>query len=214
MGGNVEKILNKYKQHEQCMQYYKGFKSLYEDLMKIMPKSKKTLDLGCAYGFLSLMLSKRGDKVEACDMTDEFTSKKMLKDNGIKFFKHNIEKKDLPRKYDLITMTETIEHLNSNPLPVAKRIFDSLEKNGKVLVTTVAREIHGNTTSMNNGEKGLWNDLISWRDIPEYKGKWKDQHTYHYSQIDLVSLFSEAGFEIEDCYILNDFTHVLIGKKK
>ena len=159
------------------------------------------------------LLMSEVSKVEACDITDEYTNKKMLKDYGVRFFKHNIEKKDLKGKYDLITMIETIEHLNSNPLPVVKRLYKALNKGGSVVLTTVAREIHGSTKSMNDGKAGLWDDLINWRDIPKYKGKWKDEHSFHYSQLDLVSLFTEAGFEVEECYIMNEFTHYLRARR-
>ena len=212
----VEEIIEqskKYKQHPAFTHYVEGFKPYYEDVFKLLPESKTSLDVGCAYGILAMMLAKRGDTTFASDMTSKYTSLPMLKDNGIEFIKNNIEKKSLPIKVDLITFTETIEHLNSNPLKSIKRLYDALNDNGHIFCATVAKEKHGETVSMNHGEKGLWNDLKSWKDIPEYKGVWKDEHTYHYNQYDLVTLFSEAGFEIEDIGMLNDFSHYIIGKK-
>jgi len=206
-------IQKKYKQHPNCENYTNNFKGYYEDVIKLLPKSKATIDIGCAYGTLALALSLRSDKVIATDMTTEYISKKMLKDNGIDFVKWNVEKEKKHFKADLITMTETIEHLNSNPLKAILNIKRCLNDNGRLFISTVAREIHGDTTSMNTGKKGLWNDLISWRDIPEYTGKRVDEHTYHYTQIDLVSLLDEAGFEIEDVGMLGSFSHYIIGVK-
>ncbi len=206
-------ITKKYKQHKQFNDYVVGFKDLYKDVFERLPKSKTSLDIGAAYGILALMLKIRGDKTDACDMTEKYSNLKMFKDNKIDFFKHNIEKENFLKTYDLITMTEVIEHWNSNPLPAMKAIYQALNKGGHLVMTTAAREIHGYTTSMNTGKAGLWNDLITWRDIPVYKGKWMDEHTYHYTQFDLVSLVNEVGFKVEDCYILNNFTLFLIAKK-
>jgi len=206
-------IAKKYKQHKNFDNYVNGFGPYYEEILKLLPKSKTSLDLGCAYGVLALELSLRGDKTYASDMTDKYTNTKMLKDNGIDFIKNNIEKSPLDVKVDLITCTETLEHLNSNPLPSVKRMYDALNKGGHLFISTVKKEVYGRTTSMNQGKKGLWNDLDSWKDIPEYKGKWKDEHTFHYDQWNLITLLSEAGFEIEKVGDLGNFSNYIIGIK-
>jgi 2-polyprenyl-3-methyl-5-hydroxy-6-metoxy-1,4-benzoquinol methylase len=212
----IDKIIKKaktYKQHPAFDNYVGGFKTYYEDVFKLLPKSKKTLDVGCAYGILAMMLKERGDDITASDMTDKYTSLKMFKDAGIKFQINNIEKEDLKGKFDLITLTETVEHFNSNPLKPLTRLYNALNDGGRLFVSTVMKERHGETTSMNVGKKGLWNDLKSWKDIPEYKGKWKDEHTYHYSQFDLVTLMSEVGFEIEKLGNIGNYSHYIIGRK-
>lgn len=214
----IEKVLiditSKYKQHPQFENYVGGFKNYYEDVFNLLPKSKKSLDIGAAYGILALMMRLRGDEVKATDMVSKYTCLKMLKDNKVKFEFLNIEKENVKGKYDLITMTETIEHLNSNPLSAIKRLYNALNPGGHLFVSTVMKERHGETTSMNVGKKGLWNDLKSWKDIPyDYKGKWVDEHTFHYTQFDLVTLLSDAGFEIEDVGNIGNYSHFIIGKK-
>jgi 2-polyprenyl-3-methyl-5-hydroxy-6-metoxy-1,4-benzoquinol methylase len=206
-------IFKKYKQHKAYETYYKNFKDYYEAVYKLLPKSKKTLDIGCAYGTLAVMMKLRGDDVVASDMNNTFINTKMLADEGIGWQKINIEKSDIKDKYDLITLTETIEHLNGNPLKPLQRIFNALTDGGHLFVSTVMKEVHGDTTKMNSGEKGLWNDLLSWRDIPEYKGKWKDQHTFHYDQYNLVTLMVEAGFKVKEVGNINNFSHYLICQK-
>jgi 2-polyprenyl-3-methyl-5-hydroxy-6-metoxy-1,4-benzoquinol methylase len=206
-------ITKKYKQHKNFNNYVNGFKPYYEDILKVLPKSKTSLDLGCAYGVLALELMLRGDKTYASDMTDKYTNVKMLKENGIEFIKNNIEKSPLPVKVDLITCTETLEHLNSNPLPAVKRMYDALNEGGNLFISTVKKELYGKTTSMNKGEKGLWNDLDSWKDIPEYKGKRRDEHTFHYDQWNLITLLSEAGFEVEEVGDIGGFSNYIIGKR-
>lgn len=211
-------IFKQYKQIKNADNYVQGLSPLYEEIYKDLPESKNTYDLGCAYGILSLACKLRGDKVTAMDMTAKFTNLKMLEDNGIPFVKFNIEKdKAVPLengKPELIILTEVLEHLNSNPLPSIKKMYDALQEGGHLVISTPAREIWGKTTFMNDGGKaGLWNDVDSWRDIPEYKGKWMDQHTFHYTQIDLIDLLTEAGFEVQDIKIIADFSHLIIARK-
>ncbi|MBA2706134.1 MAG: class I SAM-dependent methyltransferase [Blastocatellia bacterium] len=213
------KIFKDYKQVKGADNYVKGLTPLYEEIYKHLPQAKLTYDIGCAYGIMSLACKLRGDDVVAMDMTAKYTNLEMFEKEGIKFEKWNIEKQAMPvtQKADLVIFTEILEHLNSNPLPTVKKLYNALDTGGYVVCSTPAKELWGETAGMNAqmGGKppGLWNDLDSWRDIPEYKGKWIDGHMYHFDQFDLVSLFSEAGFKVEDVKIISDFSHLLIGKK-
>lgn len=209
------KIFNDYKQITNADNYVRGLTPLYVEIYKALPKSKTTIDLGGAYGILSLACKLRGDDVTLMDMTSKFTNLGMLQEHGIKFLKHNLEKnKDIPAKPDLIIFTEVLEHLNSNPLPTIQKMFRALKPHGHLVCSTPSKELWGQTTSMNDGQvAGLWNDLNSWRDIPTYKGKWMDQHTFHYDQFELVSLITEAGFIVEDIKVIADFSHLIIARK-
>lgn len=212
----ARKILGEYKQYKTALQYTDNLSGIHIEMWPHMPPSKKTLDIGSAYAILPLMLKLRGDDVTASDMTTKFTNMQMLKDNNVKWADINIEKDaKLPGKWNLVTLTEVLEHLNANPLTTLKKIYDALEPGGHVVCSTPAKELHGTTVYLNDGNKpGLYNDLESWRDIPmEYKGKWKDQHTFHYDQFELVSLFTEAGFIVEDVFIIANFSHLIIGRK-
>lgn len=209
------KIFKEYKQIKDADNYVKGLTPLYEEIFKALPEAKKTIDLGGAYGIMALACKLRGDDVTLMDMTAKFTNLEMLKKQGIGFVKHDLEKdKDIGQKADLVIFTEVLEHLNSNPLPTIQKIYRALNPGGYLICSTPAKELWDKTTSMNNkGVAGLWNDLNSWRDIPEYKGKWKDQHTYHYDQFELVSLTAEAGFEVEDVYEIAGFSNLVIARK-
>lgn len=212
-------IFKKYKQIKGAEQYAKGLRPLYEEIWSVLPESKKTFDVGAAYGIMSLACKERGDKVVALDMTAKYTNLQMLKEHGIDFLKWNIEKDPLPTeagKADLVIFTEVLEHLNSNPLKTIKKLYNALRPGGYIVCSTPAKELWGPTAGMNAqmGKKpGLWNDLNSWREIPEYTGKWRDEHTFHYDQFELISLFDEAGFEVEDVKIISDFSHLIVGKK-
>lgn len=213
----AREIMKQYKQYKTADAYTDNLRPLHEAMWPHIPPSKKTLDIGSAYAVLPLMLKLRGDDVTASDMTTKFTNLQMLKDHNIEWLDLNIEKDqtrvvdELP---DLITLTEVLEHLNSNPLPSIKKIYDALEPGGHVVCSTPAKEIQGTTIYMNDGGKpGLWDKLESWRDIPIYKGKWIDRHHFHYDQFELVSLFYEAGFEVQDVFVIAEFSHLIIGRK-
>lgn len=216
----IKKAVGIFKDHKQIKNaenYVAGLSPLYEEIWKVLPESKKTLDIGAAYGIMSLACKLRGDDVVAMDMTAKFTNLEMLKKHDIPFVKINLEKdKEIPvqGKADLIIFTEVLEHLNSNPLLTIKKMYNALKPGGYMVCSTPARELFGKPENLNDGNKpGLWNDLTDWRDIPTYKGKWMDQHTFHYSQIDLVSLFAEAGFEVEDITLIAEFSHLIIARK-
>lgn len=212
------KVFKKYKQVKGADNYVQGLTPLYEEIYKNLPESKVTWDVGTAYGIMALACRLRGDKVVATDMTDKFTSRQMFREQDIVFWDWNVEKgPGRIEQADLVIFTEILEHLNSNPLPTIEKLYNLVKPGGHVVCSTPARELWGTPAAMNAqmGKKspGLWNDKESWRDIPEYAGKWKDEHTYHFDQFELVSLFTEAGFEIEDVKIIADFSHLIIAKK-
>lgn len=212
------KIFNSYRQIKGADNYVQGLTPLYEEIFKNLPESKETWDVGTAYGIMALACRLRGDKVVAADMTDKFTNLQMFKDQGIEFQYWDVEKDvSLTAAADLVMFTECLEHLNSQPLPTVKNLAGLLKPGGYIVCSTPAKELWGSPAAMNKQmgkkTKGLWNDIESWRDIPEYKGKWKDEHCYHYDQFELVSLFTEAGFEVEDIKIIADFSHLIIAKK-
>lgn len=212
------KIFNSYRQIKGADNYVQGLTPLYEEIYKNLPESKLTWDVGTAYGIMALACKLRGDAVVATDMTDKFTNLQMFKDQGIDFLEWDIEKEPAAIEIaNLVIFTEVLEHLNSNPLPMIKTLYNLTNPGGHIVCSTPAKELWGSPAAMNKqmGKKspGLWNELDSWRDIPEYKGKWKDEHTFHYDQFELVSLFTEAGFEVEDIKIIADFSHLIIAKK-
>lgn len=211
-------IFKKHKQISNADNYVSGLTPLYVQIFKALPTTGKVYDIGGAYGIMSLACKLRGDDVVLMDMTAKFTNLEMLKEQEISFAKLNIEKdKEIPvtsGKPDMIIFTEVLEHLNSNPLATLQKMYKALKPGGYLVCSTPAKELWGETTSINNeGKKGLWNDLTDWRDIPQYKGKWQDEHTYHYSQIELADLFIEAGFEVEDITFIAEFSHLVIARK-
>ena len=149
---------------------------------------KTILDVGTAYGTLAYILTKAGMKVTATDIMD-LHSKKMFKEMGIDFIKHNIETDKLEGEYDVCILTDVLEHLCYNPLPVIKKLAKVCRG---IVISTPAKE-------MDYVCEGKWCDLTTWREIPQYKDyKFEDGHHHTYYLWELQELLEEAGFKITE----------------
>lgn len=157
-------------------------------------KPKKVLDVGCAYGFMSWLLTQAKMKITALDCMVLF-NEKVFRDSGIKFLKRNIETQEVDGQYDLVLLMDVLEHLNYNPLPVLKK----LRKVGRaIILTTPAREIDH---CMPDNAK--YKDYINWKMIPNFKKyQFVDAHHHTYTLWELKELLTEAGFKIDHFELL------------
>lgn len=157
-------------------------------------RPKTVLDVGCAYGFMSYLLTLAEMKVTALDCMTLF-NESVFKENNIKFIKRNIETQEIDGSYDLILLMDVLEHLNYNPLPVLKK----LRKVGKsIIITTPAREVDDVMP-----EKARYKDFVNWKMIPNYKKyQFSDSHHHTYTLWELKELLVEAGFKIDHYELL------------
>jgi 2-polyprenyl-3-methyl-5-hydroxy-6-metoxy-1,4-benzoquinol methylase len=188
---------NKFGQKKTQLKYDLARERIYTitSLATGFYKPKKVLDVGCAYGFMSYLLTLAKMQVTAVDNMTQF-NEKVFKDNGIKFLKRNIETQEITGKYDLILLMDVLEHLNYNPLPVLQK----LRKLGKaIILTTPARELDYEMPA-----KAKYKDYINWKMIPNYNKKYdfSDSHHHTYTLWELKELLAEAGFKIEDYQLL------------
>lgn len=155
---------------------------------------KKVIDVGCAYGFMSYLLTLAGMQVTAVDC-DVMFNESVFREKGIKFQKRNIETQRIDGKYDLVLLMDVLEHLNYNPLPVLKKLREA----GKaIIITTPAREV-----DFVMPEKARYKDFINWKMIPNYKKyQFIDSHHHTYTLWELKELLSEAGFKIDDYQLM------------
>lgn len=112
-------------------------KNLYKTVLKLVLriKPKKILDLGSGKGGLVKLLHDNGFKVVASDVDI-----KQFKVKGVKILKLNLNKKYIvPEKYDLITCSEVIEHLE-NPTKLLVDVYNLLEEKAIFILTTPNNE--------------------------------------------------------------------------
>lgn len=204
----IEQVSKYPDRHRMQMKYDLGRERIYEVgglwIASLQPKT--VLDVGTAYGTMAYILSKAGMKVTATDIKPELHSKKMFKELDIKFLKHNIETDKLEDNYDAIVLTDVLEHLCYNPLPVLKKLHKACNKG--ILITTPAKEVDFVC-------EGKWCDMVSWRQIPQYKNyKFEDGHHHTYYLWELQELLEEAGFKIIESQLLPvEATWIILARK-
>jgi len=149
----------------------------------ITPPSR-VLDVGCALGFFLKYCDLYGLNTYGVDISkyaiDE--SKKVTEaelfvhdiDNGFPMFEDNF--------FDLITVFDVIEHLNS-PYNLVNELYRICKKNGKLIITTPNINALGRIISRKN-----WHGF-------------KDQtHLYLFTQKSLEHLVEKAGFKVIRSY--------------
>jgi 2-polyprenyl-3-methyl-5-hydroxy-6-metoxy-1,4-benzoquinol methylase len=119
-------------------------------IKSFLPKSDaelKLLDVGCGMGLFAYKAKQKGFIAEGLELS-EFGSK-FAASKGIKVQRASIEQAEMqPNFYNVISMKEVIEHL-PDPTYSLKKIYDSLQNNGLLFLTTgnyncPERKIRGN----------------------------------------------------------------------
>ena len=131
-------------------------------------KKLDILDLGCGGGLVSESLSRLGANVTGIDFIEnnikvakQHAFKKKLKVN---YLHGDIEKIKIYKKYDFVIMFEILEHLD-NWKPILLSYKNNLKKNGKIIISTINRNIVSKFTAIYFAE-----NVLKW--IP------KGTHTY------------------------------------
>ena len=96
----------------------------------------RVLDIGCGPGFFLKIAQKNGWQVWGLDLSAEAVTqaRKILKTRRI--YQQTLEKsKFLPNFFDLVTIFQTIEHVE-NPLLLLKKVRKILKPKGVLLLTT------------------------------------------------------------------------------
>ena len=161
-------------------------------LNKNKKEVKRVLDIGGAYGTLSLYCKKVFDcDIYMIDFTDIFLSKKLKENYRINFSINNIELDSFPWdcKFDIIIFTEVLEHFNFNAEKTMRKIRELLSEDGVLFLTTPDASEWGKTTK-------YYKNLDSIPE-PQQDASLIDDHVWQYDKIELFSLIKESGFIIE-----------------
>ncbi|MFA5879871.1 MAG: methyltransferase domain-containing protein [Candidatus Margulisiibacteriota bacterium] len=158
-------------------------------------KNKKTihncLDIGSAYGTLSLFCHKIFNCKNTCtDFISIYFPKFLIKKYNFKFFLNNIELEKLPIKneFDIILLTEVIEHFNFNALPTLQKIYKALSKNGYLFISTPNSKTWGITKKYYTKYSEL--------PMPNIKNNIVDDHVWQFNTKEILDLLKKAKFKI------------------
>jgi len=167
-------------------------------------KNLSLLDVGPGVGLASLIFKellgvslnwinlKRPNNI---DMPS--TQLKLIESEKINVQYGYIETDDFEGLYDIILLTDVIEHFAYNPVNTLKKLYNMLNFNGCLVITTPHK--------LRAGKTGL-PYYASWRDMPApSKTAGKDSldvlkitganHVYEYTPEELNEIFAESGFK-------------------
>ena len=158
-----------------------------------LPRGIRVIDIGCAYGTLSLFTKRLLDaKVTCVDAISAYSPQRLFAAEGVPFLLRNIELDDFSDlgQFDLVIITEVLEHLNFHPRETLKKIRSLLCPDGRLILTTPDSSEWGVVTKYYSSLSEM-PDPIPGRD-------WEDAHIWQYSESELRSVLEEAGFRIAE----------------
>ena len=121
-------------------------------------KNVNILDVGCGGGLISEPLAHLGANVTGIDFVKQnivFAKKHSLKRNlKINYICTDIEKLNLNEKFDVIVMLEILEHLQDWKKFLIN-IKKNLKKNGKIIISTINRNLVSKYLAIHFAEKIL-----------------------------------------------------------
>lgn len=153
-------------------------------------KTARVLDIGCGYGTLLAFATEVYRSAGYCMDVNHYIPR-FGEIRGFHFTSGNIQLDPVPKpgSFDVILMTEVLEHFNFEPLPTLRKIHDALAPNGVFFLTTPDAEEWGRQTKY----------YAKLADLPpaDPSKKFIDDHVWIYNRQELVNLVTEAGFRID-----------------
>lgn len=99
-------------------------------------KGKTVLEIGCSIGGAASLLSERGFKVYASDISEYAVNKAQKLSPKVKFSVFDVQKSiPIKRKFDIVIAFEVVEHLR-NPERAIRNMYNSLNKEGHLVIST------------------------------------------------------------------------------
>lgn len=159
----------------------------------------RVLDVGCAYGTFLYFIRQTLPSAElyCVDFMDLYFSKDLGKKKSINYAISNIEVKDIPfpGKFDVIILTEVLEHFNYNPVSTLKKLNEALQDNGTIYLSTPdSSSSWGVTTKYYKSFDAIPNVESCMID-----GKCTniDDHVWQYNLPELISAINSGGLEAQ-----------------
>lgn len=174
---------NTYKEDHKMSSknYCRGYKDVFEKIIGKIPEKSSVLDVACGPGIFCRELKKKKKEVNitGIDFSDVVIkiNKEKDKNLGIKYIKCDIRKElsfSLKKKFDVIVMSEIIEHLAS-PQKVFSNIMKYLKAGGLIFLACPYGD--------------YWDEVMK-------KEKTRGEHVKHWDYNDVFGLLSQYGAEV------------------
>lgn len=181
--------------HNEEIAYWLNIPQWILEIKEAGDSVNRCLDIGSAYGTLALFCKDVfGCEMYVTDHTDAFANSALLKKEDINFALSNFEIDEFPwdndLKFDIIILTEVLEHFNTHSTNALKRIYSLLADNGRLFLSTPDSAAWGTTTKYYPNL-----DLIP-KSLDD-NHKHIDDHVWQYSKEELLRVLDMAGFYVE-----------------
>jgi SAM-dependent methyltransferase len=150
------------------------------------------LDLGCGYGTLLSFATIIYGAAGICLDQASTLFPNMSETYDVTYVYGDIEGQPLPSSgiFQVLIMTEVLEHFNFKPVPTLRKIREALAPNGSFFLSTP------------DAEGGWGRKLLYFRSLPDAPSldlgrKRVDDHIWHYNELELTAVLQEAGFKIK-----------------
>ncbi len=152
-------------------------------------KAPRVLDIGCGYGTLLAFTAEIYHAEPYCIDVIHYLPPFGVA-HGFHFTLGNIQLDPVPApsSFDVILMTEVLEHFNFDPLPTLEKIHDALPPDGVFFLSTPDADEWGRQTKYYSRLK----------DLPpaDPSRKFIDDHIWIYNKKELLRLVTDAGFRV------------------
>lgn len=150
---------------------------------------KRVLDVGCAGGYIALMLSQLGHEVVGVELNEKMAAEARAR--GVEVVEHDLELPlPLPdASFDLVHACEVIEHLFDTE-GFVKELARVLRPGGVLIASTP------NLNSLHNRVRVLFG-----RPVPMWGAYPSDVHGGHirvFNRVKLVELLQRCGFQVDE----------------
>lgn len=177
---------------------------ILSDIQKNVLAGESILDIGCANGFLSFLLSKLGYHVTATDAADIKERGELFERCGIDFFNSNLNEPSAldsisDSSFSAVVMGEVIEHILNHPLGLLRSVARVTRNNGVLILTTPNPATLANAYRTLRGTHTLWG-TPAFMDLPKIEDARVtdigDVHYREYRASELSHLLAESGFTV------------------
>lgn len=151
---NKRYIINQYVFKGPVLEWYVKIKlkleNNYSFINSVVPHKANIVDIGCGYGYLSLML--RNISTDRIITGFDFDENKIKvaanitkNDNGINFYTNDISKTDIPPA-DVYILSDVLHYMPKDiQISVLQKCFDNVSENGMIIVRDADADLEKRT---------------------------------------------------------------------
>jgi 2-polyprenyl-3-methyl-5-hydroxy-6-metoxy-1,4-benzoquinol methylase len=178
------------------------YKFAVDRLLKYVPVGPaRILDVGCAPGYLGILLDTLGYRVHGIDLNegwfDEYPGREWLGFLNVQAC--NVEESPLPfpaESFDSVMFTEVLEHIAiTDPRRILAELRRVLKPGGYLFLTTPNVANLANVIALARGQNIFW--------APEIFYGSTDRHNREYTPDEALAIVSAAGFRIVERFLFN-----------